>query len=473
MSTNKKKKSNNMKKSDPVLSNQEDLKISSKLDSKKIIENNSLCQTQLSQEQFIKVVLEQIEGIRKDKIYEELLEVCSKHFPTLDFDMFIVCQAVNTINIRGWESITLESLAKQFEILIAKNIHHQFVVLQGTVHIEAYGIVNRYLKDNLDTKINESILGKKFIELEKGLKKKNFNGYIEDKVNEMLADTINIELNTRSVKELVSNISSLTRKTNVMQEAYNKKFKDINIHLDKLPKDTKKRNESLQKEILRITQTNITNKLDELKFIIDEQYRELEKTFKNQSAIKSKPTDFTLITEDIKKLQEEIVKINNLIMQHSKSLQSINCKLQQQNNNTYKQNLEFKQAIKNNNILIKKLQKTNDKHDKNISKYQEIIDKQEDKITVLESKFSELQKTISQENEARISFQAESTNTIDQLKYFNSQHQMILSLPQYQIPFQYNTQYQQYQQYQQAQESQESQESQPPLDTIITAKLAE
>lgn len=48
-------------------------------------------------------------------------------------------------------------------------------------------------------------------------------------------------------------------------------------------------------------------------------------------------------------------------MQHSKSLQSINCKLQQQNNNIHKQNLELKQALQNNNIQIKKLQKVNDK----------------------------------------------------------------------------------------------------------------
>ena len=456
------------------------------LDSKKELNKSSLCQLQLSQQQFIEVVLEQIEGIRKDKIYEELVQVCHKQFPNLDFEMFIVCQAVNTINIRGWESITIESLARQFEVFIAKNVNHHYITLKGTLHIETYGIIHKFLKEHLDTKINESVIGKKFTELEKRLNKKIFNGYIEDKVNEMLADTINIELNTKGVKEIISNHNTLVSKTNIMQDAYNNKFKDINKQLDKLPKDIKKRNDNLQKQILQITQTNIKNKLDDFKFMIDKQYNELEKTVKIQCHVKSKPTDFTLITSNIKKLQEEIVKINDLTIQHSKSLQSINCKLQQQNNNTYKQNFELKQAIQNCNIQIKKLQKIIDKQDAKLTKYQELIDKQEDKFTVLESKlselqkvndkqdvkltkyqefidkqedkFSELQKTISQENKERISFQADSIATIDQLKYFNSQHQMILSMPQYQMPYQYATP-----PYQQL----------PSSDTIIAAKLAE
>ena len=441
------KKKSNMKKSDQ-----------DKTISNKEIDNLSLCQTQLSQQQFIKVVLEQIEGIRKDKIYKELVQVCRKQFPKLDFEMFIVCQAVNTINIRGWESITLECLARQFEVFIDNNVNRHYITLKGTLHIETYGLIHKFLKENLDTKINESTLGKRLTELEKRLKKKNFNGYIEDKVNEMLADTINIELNTQGVKEIVSNHNTLVSKTNIMQDAYNKKFKDINKQLDKLPKDTKKRNDNIQKQILQITQTNIKNKLDDFKFMIDKQYSELEKTVKLQCHVKSKPTDFTLITANIKKLQEEIVKINDLIMQHSKLLQSINCKLQQQNNNIHKQNIELKQALQNNNIQIKKLQKVNDKQDAKLTKYQEIIDKQEDKFTVLESKFSELQKTISQENKERISFQADSIATIDQLKYFNTQHQMILSMPQYQMPYQYATP-----PYQQLSSS----------DTIIAAKLAD
>lgn len=428
----------------------------------------TLCQTSDKevQEQFIHLVEQTIKGITKDNMYKKLLPIIMKLYPDFNYNIFIICQSINIVNIRGWERLTFDKLYDYCNKIydskypaIINTFEKKLIIHRQVVNSQITQNILDYMEQYLNKHIQETDLAEQVKKLEKRLDKKDFLRVIKDIIDEQMADKVNITLESDN-DEIITEINNLYSK------------------LDKLDKDLlkqiKENNQKLQKEVLRLTKKNTTNQLNELNIQTNTRIKELgykikkelEKELENKikkelENKKSNGIDITLIQENIKKskkietIQSQIKTIQCQIdtiqdeltksRKEHQSYKSKNDKLQQDINNLYKKNTELYKTVQNSNVQIKKF--------KEIHKYQN------DKITNLESELSKLQKTVSQENKERISFQADSTATIDQLKYLYSRHDIILSMPYYQnMPFQYNTQYPQLQQ---------------PQDTVITAKPAE